>query len=91
MSDAEQEIREALKDKMTPVHEFDDALYAMLDELDRLRADAERIDCLESMINEYGEIHLHDGQHPRGIGLGLRSGYVERTLREAIDEARGKK
>lgn len=46
--------------------------------------DAEMIDWLEAQINEHGEIHLHDGEHPRGTGLGLRPGTVVRTLREAI-------
>ncbi len=48
-----------------------------------------RLDWLEAQINEHGEIHLHDGDHPRGTGLGLRPGYLRRTLREAIDSAMG--
>lgn len=50
-------------------------------------SDSARIDWLEAKINSEGEIHLHDGQHPRGTGLGLRPGYANRTLREAIDTA----
>jgi len=51
--------------------------------------DSARLDWLEAQINEHGEIHLHDGDHPRGAGLGLRPGAVNRTLREAIDSAMG--
>ena len=50
-------------------------------------SDTARIDWLEAKINSEGEIHLHDGQHPRGTGLGLRPGCANRTLREAIDVA----
>ncbi|OZI61594.1 hypothetical protein [Bordetella genomosp. 11] len=53
--------------------------------------DAERIDWLESQINEHGAIHLHDGNHPAGHGLGLRPGNLVRTLREAIDAARAQR
>lgn len=57
--------------------------------VDELRRDKARLDWLEAQINEYGEIHLHDGEHPHGTGLGLRPGFAVRTLREAIDEAIG--
>lgn len=52
--------------------------------------DAARLDWLEQQVNEHGAIHLHDGQHPAGHGLGLRPGAANRTLRWAIDQARGK-
>jgi hypothetical protein len=55
--------------------------------LEGVQSDTDRIDWLEAKINDEGEIHLHDGQHPRGTGLGLRPGWVNRTLREAIDTA----
>lgn len=45
------------------------------------------VDWLEAQINEHGAIHLHDGEHPSGNGLGLRPGSVNRTLREAIRAA----
>lgn len=51
-------------------------------------ADAARLDWLEAEINEHGAIHLHDGSKPYGHGLGLRPGYMRRTLRQAIDQAR---
>lgn len=63
---------------------------ALLDERDALAADRERLDWLEERINVDGEIHLHDGAHARGTGLGLRPGTMNRTLRQAIDTARGK-
>lgn len=49
--------------------------------------DSERIDWLEQMANLPGGLHLHDGSHSGCVGLGLRPGYVRRTLREAIDQA----
>lgn len=49
--------------------------------------DTARIDWLESEINKHGAIHLHDGQNPAGYGLGLRPGYANRSLRQAIDMA----
>lgn len=52
-----------------------------------LQRDAERLDLLEAFVNEHGAIHLHDGEHPYGLGLGLRPGSLSRTLREAIDSA----
>lgn len=48
------------------------------------KRDAERLDWIERFIAENGEIHLHDGKHPRGTGLGLIG---RRTLRAAIDAA----
>lgn len=68
-------------------------LTAERDELRRQLAEAEldarRIDWLETTINKLGEIHLHDGDHPHGVGIGLRPGWKDRTLREAIDAAMG--
>lgn len=52
-----------------------------------LEGDAVRLDWLEWQINTCGAIHLHDGKHPHGNGLGLRPGYMSRTLRSAIDTA----
>lgn len=50
--------------------------------------DAERLDWLEQRIDAEGEIHLHDGAHPRGIGLGLfKHRDNARSLRNAIDTA----
>ena len=54
------------------------------------RQDAARLDWLEQQVNNVGEIHLHDGEHPRGSGIGLRPGRLDRTLREAIDAAMSK-
>ena len=66
------------------------ALIAQLDAAEReKRLEAERLDWLESFINRNGAIHLHDGQHPYGVGLGLRPVGRTRTLRAAIDDARG--
>ena len=39
-------------------------------ESELLREDAERLDWLEAQINERGEIHLHDGNHPRAWASG---------------------
>ena len=65
-------------------------------EIDNLRAqlaeaqgDAERLDWIEAQVNKNGELHLHDGNHARGIGIGLRPGALVRTLRAAIDAAKG--
>lgn len=55
-----------------------------------LRADKARLDCLEAAaLSE--PLLLHDGRgDTRGFrGLGLRPGYVVRSLREAIDTFRG--
>ena len=53
--------------------------------------DSQRIDWLESFINESGRIVLHDGDNSiKGYpGLGLRPGSLKRTLREAIDQCAG--
>lgn len=45
--------------------------------------DGARMDWLEQFVADNGEIHLHDGMHPHGTGLGMR----DRTLRAAIDDA----
>jgi hypothetical protein len=66
-------------------------LKRLVAERDAAREDAERLNWLEAFINEHGYIHLHDGQHPLGTGLGLRPGALNRTLREAIDAARASK
>lgn len=56
-----------------------------------LEVDVARIDWLDAQINEHGAIHLHDGAYSHGHGLGLRPGSMVRTLREAIDIAKGAK
>lgn len=61
------------------------------EESEELRRDAERLDALEALLNEQpdGMLLLHHGAGAgRGIaGLGLRN--TNRTLRAAIDSARG--
>ncbi len=52
--------------------------------------DEQRLDWLEAQVNKNGELHLHDGNHARGIGIGLQPGTLARTLRAAIDAAKGK-
>jgi hypothetical protein len=54
--------------------------------------DAEMIDWLEAYVNRYGAIILHDGNsNAHSIpGLGLRPGYINRTLRQAIAQAAGR-
>ena len=49
--------------------------------------DSERIDWLEKMANKPQGLLLHDGTESGRTGLGLRPGYLNRTLREAIDQA----
>ena len=61
------------------------ASNATLEQLAEEAPDTARIDWLETMINKYGEIHLHNGNYPHGLGLGLQVGSLVRTLREAID------
>lgn len=53
--------------------------------------DTERIDWLETFVNREGGIVLHDGKGEKlpYPGLGLRPGFISRTLREAIDECSG--
>lgn len=83
--------------KAFPTEKESPSYWLTCDELRALLAryapaqDAERIDWLESQINEHGAIHLHDGNHPAGHGLGLRPGNLVRTLREAIDDARAQR
>ena len=81
------------KHRADALREEIERLTAERDELRRqlveAQQDARRIDWLETTINERGEIHLHDGNHPRGVGIGLRPGCGDRTLREAIDAATG--
>lgn len=50
--------------------------------------DSERIDALEAFINEHGALLLHDGcaKCNGHLGLGLRPGLLNRSLREAIDQ-----
>lgn len=52
-------------------------------------SDSQMIDWLEAQVNEHGAILLHDGNsNPHHLlGLGLRPGYVKRTLREAISQS----
>jgi hypothetical protein len=52
-----------------------------------MTTDAERLDWLEMMANQPRGILLHDGTEEGRLGLGLRPGYANRTLREAIDQA----
>jgi hypothetical protein len=49
--------------------------------------DKERLDWLESEANKPGGLLLHDGSESGRRGLGLRPGYADRTLREAVDTA----
>lgn len=49
--------------------------------------DTEMIDWLEHMANQPGGLLLHDGSETGRLGLGLRPGYANRTLREAITAA----
>lgn len=49
--------------------------------------DTERLDWLEREANEPGGILLHDGSERGRKGIGLRPGFVNRTLRQAIDSA----
>lgn len=51
--------------------------------------DADRLDWLEEQANKPGGLLLHDGSETGRSGLGLRPGYLVRSLREAIDDARG--
>lgn len=59
------------------------------DRVAELEDDAARLDWLEAQINKHGAIHLHDGNNAYGLGLGLRPGSMVRTLRYAIDDAKG--
>lgn len=54
--------------------------------------DSEMIDWLEAFVNENGSILLHDGNsNPGGlVGLGLRPGFLNRSLREAITQSAGR-
>lgn len=69
-------------------------LLEMRAELEAARVDAERLDWLESFVNATDGIVLHNGgykfnEHDLGyVGLGLAN--TGRTLRAAIDAARGK-
>ena len=55
--------------------------------------DTDRIDFLENFINEHGAIVLHDGKSgvDGHLGIGLRPGLLNRSLREAIDSCAGVK
>lgn len=72
----------------------DAAHSALLSRIAELEKDAERLDWLEAFVNENRGITLHTGEHWESVslgdfvGLGLRPGAMDRTLREAIDEAR---
>ena len=52
-----------------------------------MKTDKERVDWLEMMANQEGGILLHDGSETGHLGIGLRPGSLNRTLREAIDQA----
>ncbi len=52
-----------------------------------MATDKERLDWLEHMANQEGGILLHDGSETGRLGIGLRPGTLNRTLREAIDQA----
>lgn len=52
-----------------------------------LATDVERIDFLEQLANEKGGLLLHNGTETGRVGLGLRPGTCNRTLRQAIDDA----
>jgi hypothetical protein len=57
--------------------------------LEAAREDAARLDWLEAEAE--GGIRLHSGDfNGRHVGLGLNLGSSRRTLRAAIDQARGK-
>ena len=58
-------------------------------QLAEAQKDEQRLDWIEAQVNKNGELHLHDGNHARGIGVGLRPGTLVRTLRAAIDAAKG--
>ena len=58
---------------------------------DELAEERARLNWLESEANRRGGLLLHDGSERGRRGLGLRPGYIERTLREAIDAAGEKK
>lgn len=66
---------------------------ALTAELEALRRDAAqdkaRLDWLEHMANKSGGLLLHDGSEKGRCGLGLRPGFLSRTLREAIDDSAG--
>jgi hypothetical protein len=49
--------------------------------------DTERIDALETFVEEHGAVVLHTGAtNCHGmLGLGLRPGYLVRSLRKALD------
>ena len=63
----------------------------LLDEIDRLQADERRLNFLERFINDNGGILLHDGasECAHYAGLGLRPGFLDRSLRAAIDRCEG--
>ena len=51
--------------------------------------DSEMIDWLEEFVNKNGSILLYDGKSNVGglVGFGLRPGFSNRTLREAITQS----
>ena len=57
------------------------------DFMDEYSREVRRLNWLEEMANKEGGILLHDGSEVGRLGLGLRPGSVNRTLREAIDDA----
>jgi len=63
----------------------------LLSELERLQADERRLNFLEGFINTNGGIVLHEGNGSRlpYPGIGLRPGFLNRSLRTAIDQCEG--
>lgn len=49
--------------------------------------DSDRIDELERLANLSGGILLHNGAERGRRGIGLRPGMLQRTLRQAVDDA----
>jgi len=78
-----------IEDRSREAHQWWSALQVATARVAELEGDAARLDWLEAQINKHGAIHLHDGNNAYGLGLGLRPGLLVRTLRHAIDDAKG--
>ncbi|WP_425401214.1 hypothetical protein [Algiphilus sp.] len=80
---------EYTKRVVNALQEIRDGRHTVIDtaELERLRADAQRLDALEKLANQPGGVLLHDGSETGRTGLGLRPGRLVRSLRDAIDAA----
>jgi hypothetical protein len=80
----------ALATEWTPSTQWDRRVLATLD---ALQADTDRLTWLEKFITKDGPVVLHDGlkvlRDVPWVGLAFRRDW--RTLREAIDSARGAK